>query len=691
MSRSTVAAHSHRAGYAGREAPLQDSRDTNRWDELDAILNDGPDEASQPDQARTQEPTTQRSTWRGSNAGADGLGIDEEVKVRKARAPTAKLDEERLLSVKGIPKLRKITKERLKFKGKGHEFSDVARMLNVYQLWLDDMFPKANFADGLSMIEKLGHKRRIQIMRREWIDEDKPNKGLTEQDIADRDAARLEGVVQENASQDAAVQAAQAAQHRQSQEDAAGSLGASDAINGNGHAEIQEPDEDELDALLAENDRIADAAPKQTASSRPLQAKDHLSEDDMDAMDAMGDDWFALLSNPLQGQGDAHSNGKEDTASNVVGHSFALFGCQEKEIHASDEEHYQTPKSKKVDVDEVKQCDERLELLCFLDESSRWQCWGVDCVRSKRGIKQAKVDTQHGTSNVLWSLSRSISDEAEHPHQAPFALRIRELLKLRRGERALYRFAQSQYALTQDDERKQAQALNNVRVLEGHGLPDRRDANVDHCFDASNDVPSNALKLNACKRYCTARVMRLAMSVRENFWPSTTPFCGLNDVPLTANPHMTPNWIALQVRSRTESRDFHAPGSDTSANALRGLHGGGDVLLPCCSTTNQQANSLWSHENGHKWIQVEQGTEQHMYRLHFQKAISHMVADPRDRDSAFQRSTSTRQSKQARMDGPCSSCTEPIRTQGPISYQLKDRFVWWQSAQYKLPYVSRLR
>jgi len=50
-----------------------------------------------------------------------GLGIDEEIKVRKPRAPVAKLDEERLLSDMGIPRLQRITKDRLRFKGKGHE------------------------------------------------------------------------------------------------------------------------------------------------------------------------------------------------------------------------------------------------------------------------------------------------------------------------------------------------------------------------------------------------------------------------------------------------------------------------------------------------------------------------------------------------------------------------------------------
>lgn len=59
-------------------------------------------------------------------------------------------------------------------KGKGHEFSDVARLLNFYQLWLDGLYPRAKFADGLQLIEKVGHTKRMQVMRKEWIDEGKP-------------------------------------------------------------------------------------------------------------------------------------------------------------------------------------------------------------------------------------------------------------------------------------------------------------------------------------------------------------------------------------------------------------------------------------------------------------------------------------------------------------------------------------
>ena len=42
------------------------------------------------------------------------------------------------------------------------------------------MYPRAKFADGLAIIEKLGHTKPIQIMRREWINEGKPKERLEE-------------------------------------------------------------------------------------------------------------------------------------------------------------------------------------------------------------------------------------------------------------------------------------------------------------------------------------------------------------------------------------------------------------------------------------------------------------------------------------------------------------------------------
>ena len=50
--------------------------------------------------------------------------------------------------------------------------------MNTYQLWLDDLYPRAKFADALAIIEKLGHSKRMQTMRKEWIRESKPRETL---------------------------------------------------------------------------------------------------------------------------------------------------------------------------------------------------------------------------------------------------------------------------------------------------------------------------------------------------------------------------------------------------------------------------------------------------------------------------------------------------------------------------------
>ncbi|KAH0497471.1 hypothetical protein TgHK011_004771 [Trichoderma gracile] len=116
-----------------------------------------------------------------------GLGIEEEVSVQKrARVPAVKLDEERLLGPDGIPKLRKRAAG-LKLKGKGHEFSDASRLLSFYQLWLDDLFPKARFLDALAMVEKAGHKKALVTARNEWINEGRPKASNNEDEDDDFD------------------------------------------------------------------------------------------------------------------------------------------------------------------------------------------------------------------------------------------------------------------------------------------------------------------------------------------------------------------------------------------------------------------------------------------------------------------------------------------------------------------------
>ena len=329
------------SGAAPSGDPLDDLLDTDRA--IDNVYRDtGANDTTAPANGHTIDLNDGNGD---DDAPAEGgLGIDEEVKVRKPRAPMAKLDETRLLSERGIPRLRgwKVGKDRCRFKGKGHEvrlshhlrsskmhnanatrcrlqFSDMSRLLSTYQLWLDDLFPKAKFGDGLSMIEKLGHSRRMQLMRREWINEDKPKPA--DIDPSDDEAMADAAVPHEDDGLFVRDERSRAAEERPStpvQQDvnadyeeryampspgvvprpaqrtgqAQGSATeASDPASAQGrgpNAEVEWPEEDELDQLLAEDARgaSADGAGVQTAGA----GNDGFADDE-DAMREMGGDW----------------------------------------------------------------------------------------------------------------------------------------------------------------------------------------------------------------------------------------------------------------------------------------------------------------------------------------------------------------------------------------------------------------
>ncbi|KAL9122056.1 MAG: hypothetical protein Q9187_001392 [Circinaria calcarea] len=285
-------------------------------DDLDDLYNydiDNTDDVFREFEANMEAPV-QSKPGNAPKPGAD-LGIDSEVQVVKKRKPIAKLDENRLLSQAGIPKLRRITKERLKFKGKGHEYSDVARLLNLYQLWLDDLYPRAKFADGLAIIEKLGHTKRMQIMRREWINEGKPRDIFQEEKL--NTIGGVEGADQvpdQNSPPSIPIQI---------QKDSGGSLATDDRGQSSVTADLRErtrnvsndlilrqeslflsdndnsqlSDDDDLDALLAEDLQKEASAKSVDAKENPQSLPHSLSQveenfdDDLEAMAGMDDMW----------------------------------------------------------------------------------------------------------------------------------------------------------------------------------------------------------------------------------------------------------------------------------------------------------------------------------------------------------------------------------------------------------------
>ena len=189
------------------------------------------------------------------------------------------------------------------------QFSDVARLLNVYQFWLDDLYPRAKFADGLAMIEKLGHKKRLQITRKEWINEGKLKDRFNDAELASKIPERYQpfsSSAQQPASRDDTERTPTSAVHgwndndlnlqqksaresnkRQSRVVSADSLFVSDDEAGN-----DAPPEDDLDALLAEDERKAKATKnvQQRQDNRGEQIDDNF-DDELEAMAVLDDVW----------------------------------------------------------------------------------------------------------------------------------------------------------------------------------------------------------------------------------------------------------------------------------------------------------------------------------------------------------------------------------------------------------------
>jgi replication fork protection complex subunit Csm3/Swi3 len=146
-------------------------------------------------------------------------------------------------------------------------------MLNMYQLWLDDLYPRAKFADALAIIEKVGHSKRMQMMRKEWIDEGKPRR-TTAYDDEDADEVVVEAPTTEQATE-SMEGVEQGEEARMPVHDS---------------AERADPDEDELDALLAESAEQSTSAPK-TLPVRTAGGEDDPFADEMEAMADMEDMW----------------------------------------------------------------------------------------------------------------------------------------------------------------------------------------------------------------------------------------------------------------------------------------------------------------------------------------------------------------------------------------------------------------
>lgn len=68
----------------------------------------------------------------------------------------------RLTGERGFPILPKLF-ESVKYKGKGHEVSDLNAMMGVMEHWGHRLFPKMPFDELIERVERLGQKKQVQV------------------------------------------------------------------------------------------------------------------------------------------------------------------------------------------------------------------------------------------------------------------------------------------------------------------------------------------------------------------------------------------------------------------------------------------------------------------------------------------------------------------------------------------------
>jgi len=94
--------------------------------------------------------------------------IDPKSKSKShVRNPVPKLNTERLKGPNGIHTIEKYF-EGFKFYGKGHERTDLDRIMKRLEHWSYRLFPKYHFDDFLTRVEQLGTKKDLQVFIKKY-------------------------------------------------------------------------------------------------------------------------------------------------------------------------------------------------------------------------------------------------------------------------------------------------------------------------------------------------------------------------------------------------------------------------------------------------------------------------------------------------------------------------------------------
>ncbi|KAJ7774543.1 replication fork protection component Swi3-domain-containing protein [Mycena maculata] len=259
------------------------------------------DVANLPDDAENNGPPLTLHQIMPSSSPAHHLGGDgdkasgEQDKDAKKPKKRMRLDEARLIGPSGFPQLIQETK-RIKIKGKGHEASDLNRLLQVYQFWTHGLYPRTPFKDTVDRVEKLCHSKRMHNMLGTWRDnahgivtgeKSGENEDATDPPVPGADSDQADYA---SSSSHAATRPPSSADGDDESDFDAGAR----AMDANGRANAQQVDEQELieglpqPQTLSEEDAAIVEAEKERSTANEAQAtrqQQHAADDPLDDLD----------------------------------------------------------------------------------------------------------------------------------------------------------------------------------------------------------------------------------------------------------------------------------------------------------------------------------------------------------------------------------------------------------------------
>nr|XP_018915506.1 PREDICTED: TIMELESS-interacting protein [Bemisia tabaci] len=133
-------------------------------DDLDLILGggEGANVGSDNDGNPNEGDSDNQDAANGMAPGESDGTKKEPKKKRVILNPQPKLNYHTLTGKRGLCAMKEIFAD-IQLKGKGHELSDLNRVMTKLEYWTHRLFPRYNFDEVLARVEKLGAKRQVEV------------------------------------------------------------------------------------------------------------------------------------------------------------------------------------------------------------------------------------------------------------------------------------------------------------------------------------------------------------------------------------------------------------------------------------------------------------------------------------------------------------------------------------------------